>query len=539
MNAKLETTRKWLAAHLSLDPDKIYQEAGKIPGDYLERAQRSIDAARAVLMHGKVDAAQEAIQVTQNEMAEAASIMESSVAAVEQRSNKSTSIEDQRRKTVDSAQILQRRMDANLEMFSRSSMLLRYSSGAMLDGEPIPADVDLEPHEVHGSSAAVSAEQLISNAKLTLKDVESKQAQVESFFQRGSVLKAWEQLERAEELLGEVGMQLNRADEHLLQLETKTQENEARQAECEVQLQQLQASERDDLVTRATLQRIQALADVVRQNRRAVDDRSKGSNPFEAASAIANVRKTIEELKSAVLADQRGHSEATRAVTGAVRQLETAKQLVRQSQTDRIPDSYATTQTNQRIASMESDVEQLQRDLRQPHGDWNAIDRQAAKVQSDLSAATQMLSSELQSAVQALQAFQQASQDVYRAENWSGPWGLRVSGSPGVRELERARAGLERGEYSTVLDISRIAAMAAVAAIQQIEREVARRRMEEQRAAEQARRAREAAMRPTSSSRSFGTGVGTFGSSSSSRSSGSSSGSSSSSTGTRFGRSGW
>ena len=63
-------------------------------------------------------------------------------------------------------------------------------------------------------------------------------------------------------------------------------------------------------------------------------------------------------------------------------------------------------------------------------------------------------------------------------------FGINVLGSPGVRELERARNGLQQGDYSSVLQLSRMAMMAAQSAVQQAEREVARRRIAAEHAAE-------------------------------------------------------
>jgi hypothetical protein len=93
----------------------------------------------------------------------------------------------------------------------------------------------------------------------------------------------------------------------------------------------------------------------------------------------------------------------------------------------------------------------------------------------------------------ALQEFQMASESVYNAEHWTGPWGMRIDGSPGVRLLESARTQLQAGNYAAVLELSSQANQAAQIAIQRVEREVQKRRIAEQQRTERLRRERMAA----------------------------------------------
>ncbi len=273
-------------------------------------------------------------------------------------------------------------------------------------------------------------------------------------------------------------------------------------------LADLEREANDPLVMLPTLRAIDQVSSSVQSNRQEIDSRHSAPNPFESARVIKLAHKRLEELQSQVAADRRGHAEASRAVAGAERQLEVAKQLVQLSQEDNIADSQLTTQLNQQILLYARQLNEVRQQLRAEHGDWQSVDDAASTLQSDVSKASERLSSELQVANQAWQSFQQASQSVFQAENWSGAWGMRIAGSPGVQELENARASLHAGNYSAVLEFCRIAAAAAQTAIMQAEREIARRRMEEQRAAEMARRAREAARRPRHSDRSFGGGIG-------------------------------
>ena len=204
-------------------------------------------------------------------------------------------------------------------------------------------------------------------------------------------------------------------------------------------------------------------------------------------------QKRIAELEGMVVADHHGHAEASRAVDGAVRQWSVARQYVQQSRTDNIPDSPATKEGVRRVDVLEQGVLGVQQQIEEVHGDWHSVGRRAAEVQSDLATVSKKLSQELEMGNEALKEFQMASESVYNAEHWTGPWGLRIDGSPGVRQLESARSQLQAGNYTAVLELSRQANQAAQIAIQRVEREVQKRRIEEQQRAERLRRERMAA----------------------------------------------
>jgi hypothetical protein len=157
----------------------------------------------------------------------------------------------------------------------------------------------------------------------------------------------------------------------------------------------------------------------------------------------------------------------------------------------------------------------VQQEIEGIHGDWHAVGRKAAEVQSDLATVSRQLSSELSQANEALQSFQLASESVYNAEHWTGPWGLRIKDSPGVRQLESARSQLQAGNYPAVLDLSRQAHQMALVAVQRMEREVQKRRIEEQQRTERIRRERMAAEAARRGTIVIGGGGSIFGSGSS------------------------
>jgi hypothetical protein len=383
----------------------------------------------------------------------------------------------------------------------------------------------------------------------------------ETDHRQGKLLQAAEILHEAASQVALAHDQVDRTESHLAAIESQTRENQAALARVADTLRTLAANQRDPLVTQDTLNAIGASQHGVTTLDRDLATTTAAPNPFEIASRIDALQQSCVALEARCAADRQANAEASRAAAGARRQFQAAQQLVRQSQTDGIPDSQQTRLANDRIAALSQTLALVEHQLNTPHGDWKAVDSDASRLQADLSAATDTLGGELKSASQALNVFQQASQSVFQAEQWSGSYGIRVTGSPGVRELERARASLQQGNYNQVLEIARLAAAAALTSIQQAEREVQRRQLEEERAAEAERRRHEAAQRRSSPSfgpviisgggssggSPFGGGLfggGSFGGShnsggSSGGSSSSGSGSSGGSSGSGFSRSGW
>lgn len=299
----------------------------------------------------------------------------------------------------------------------------------------------------------------------------------------------------------------------------------------------------DPLVTQPTLATLDQTHQSLEGWRRDLTTSHVARNPFDVQKNFEELNQTLLRIEAQCIADRQAHAEAARAVAGANRQLELATQLVKQSQTDGIPDSRVIIEANDRIVVLARQLADAQHDLQIQHGSWKAVDDQASRLHVDLRSATDKLGGELQNASQALTNFQLASQAVFQAEQWSGAYGIRVLGAPGVQELERARQGLQQGNYNLVLELARVATTVAQSAVQQAEREVTRRRIAEQQAAEAERRRRTASTRsssPFGGGFTIGSGGGAFGGGRSFGGGGSSSSSRSSGGGSSgFGRSGW
>jgi hypothetical protein len=312
-------------------------------------------------------------------------------------------------------------------------------------------------------------------------------------YSRGEVLGAISTVREASAMIAEIDRRLVRVEFHLQHLERCVVENQQQLESCAAAAARLLESQNDRLVMFPTIRQIQEFAEHVGQVQSQVATNTQRTNPFELAQVLMQFQKRIAELEAMIVADHQGHAEASRAVDGAVRQWSVARQYVQQSRTDNIPDSPATKEGVRRVDVLEQGVLGVQQQIEEVHGDWHNVGRRAAEVQSDLANVSKKLSQELQMGNDALQEFQRASESVYNAEHWTGPWGMRIDGSPGVRLLESARSQLQAGNYASVLELSSQANQAAQIAIQRVEREVQKRRIEEQQRAERLRRERMAA----------------------------------------------
>ncbi|MEI8214081.1 MAG: hypothetical protein WCI02_18165, partial [Planctomycetota bacterium] len=521
---EISQARGDLSKQLKLPETKVLVEPQLNPDGALVQARRNLEAASTLLRQGKVEACQSAIQGCDAEVGKAVQWIESSKVSVKKFDSTLTKERSRLQETMERCHRLSGLLRDAERNYSGAALRLAYTSteapspswDAPSSESPITeyekaeavqekldstqgnqtADIDTAASAIADEGVNLGSDratQLLDRAEALAAQCRTIHDAAQSDFQRGYVLAAMQQVQDAGTLIAQMDRRLQRVEEHLQKLEKQVVDNQQILVTCVGAVQRLQDFERDRMVTMPTLQQIADVTNQLGQVQKQYSDRTSRTNPFEFAQLLLFFQKRIAELEGMVVSDRHGFAEASRAVDGAVRQWNVAKQFVQQSRTDNIPDSPATTEGIRRVDVLERSVLGVQRDIATDHGDWQDVVRRAAELQSDLASTSKQLSSELQSASQALQAFQVASESVYNAEHWTGPWGLRIKDSPGIRPLETARGQLQNGNYAAVLEFSRQAQQAAQIAIQRMEREVQARKLEEQQKAERQRRERIAA----------------------------------------------
>lgn len=586
----IKSNREELAKSLRLPENQVLVEGRFNPDDAAAMARKNLEAASTLLLQGKVDGCRAALAGCDAEVEKAKTWMDASKATVKE-FDQTLRLEKSRLESmVDRCGKLLRTLKDVEYQYTPASLRLAYSiieepakSWSKPGAEPVQSlgqqtsdeQIDeqigdqatqaaspsndsatgLDSQEQDRQLGGTLANQLLQRAESMAQQAAKLHQEALAQYQRGEVLGAINTVRQASTIIAEIDRRLVRVEQHLQHLQRCVVENQQQLDQCVAAAQRLLGYQDDRLVMIPTIRQIQEFVQHVGQVSTQVESTSQKTNPFELAQVIVYFQKRRAELEAMVVADQQGHAEASRAVEGAVRQWSVARQYVQQSRTDNIPDSPATKEGVRRVDVLEQGVLSVQQQIEEIHGDWHSVGRRAAEVQSDLAVVSKQLSEELKAGNAALQEFQLASESVYNAEHWTGPWGLRIDGQPGVRLLESARSQLQAGNYTAVLELSRQAHQAAQIAIQRVEREVQKRRIEEQQRAERLRRERmaaEAARTGTivfgggSSSRgpsifgnggSFGGGSGGFGGGFGGG--GSSSGGGVSNNNSGFGRSGW
>ena len=289
----------------------------------------------------------------------------------------------------------------------------------------------------------------------------------------------------------------------------------------------------DHRTTRATIDLFDEAGRDLSLARRRVE--TKPGDPFNAGDLLAQVGRKFEIVRGMGQSDRERFDELARSLEEAASHLSKAKEVSRRAIDDQIPDS-------RRIVELQEEVEKLilaharcERELKQPHGDWAALDVEADEIANHAARATAEIRGELEKAEAAVVAIRAAASAVREASSWIGSYGVRIAGSPGANRLHHARKALMAGRYLKAHRYANDAGRAARQALVEARNEEDRkRRAAARRAAEQRRRS------------SFGSGSGSGfsfgggGGSSFGGGGGSSMGSSSfSSGGSGMGSSGW
>lgn len=537
LQGRIEEGRKSLAQKLGTSIDRVLDEPNRDPDDWLATAQKHLETARGTLSMGRNEVVRSALEAMQSTAARAEGLVQASHAAVDV-------YEDHRQKT----QAELERLTLRLPIVARELAPVEqsYEASALLISSDAPDSLSNTENSATTGAQRLAASEILRAAGEPTSRIEKLLQQAAQARQQARVLQAEDCLHEAAATTDHAHHLLDHIEAHLQAIATQSRENTALLNRLVDQAGKLLDFTRDPLVMQQTLTAIDSMRSSLDGWKRELSAKQLARNPFEVAHSLDELHQQLVQLEAQCNADRHAHAEAARAVAGAERQRQAAEQLVRQSQTDGIPDSQTIVQANTRIAALTRSLAEVGQDLQTPHGNWRVVHDRASKAQVDMRTACDALGGELQHASQALSNFQLASQSVYQAEQWSGAYGVRVLGSPGVQELERARVGLQQGNYGAVLELARVAMMSAQAAVSQAEREVTRQRMAAQHAAEAERRRRQAKRASRSSpfggggfTIGGGGGFGGFGGGGSSGGSFGGGGSSSGSSGSGFGRSGW
>ena len=515
LTEQIAAGRDKLASSLGISETLSLAEQGRNPDTNLDAIRKQIAAAQSALNYGGIEAADEALAVAKYESTQGESLLNDSMEAL-------TSFGDE----------LEARKSGYASVHKQLPEyegLIGKMKQAFLPSALFFGDQEGE-NGITLSDAYSNCQQLLANVQQNIDGASENH-------RTGRVLESAEIFDDANELTTMAERNLVAIREHAERLESLTNTNQSEFHVATASIKKLGTGAQRATTQTSTIEQYAELTAKIEKLENHFGEQSQ-RDPFQDSKIIGQTQQQIDELAARIQADENAYAESERAVRGAEAQLKVARELVNRSLRDNIPDSRLTKECQGQIQQLGELVSQVREQLSIPHHDWYQVDTMASALNGDLGVVAGRLRKELENAENAAAQLKHASDVVFRAARWSGSYGVRVVGRPGVEDLEAARRALSIGDYQQTIKLSFAATQQAEHAINAAEREVASRRREERRRAEARRRRRQASSSWTSmgSSRSRRSGGISFGggSRSSSRSS-----SRSRSSGSGFSRSGW
>lgn len=531
VTAVVQAARGELGAALRLPADLLLCEEGADPSERLADSTRQTETAHEVLGQGDLEAADAALAEAARLTAEAESIVEASRQSLEAQA---ATVPERRAETVRIEGLLPDReqvLAGIRQAYAPSVLVLRAgdpghpeANGTLADNlEEARAHVVLAHEKLDRAVTAHRSGKLLASADL-LRQV------------RGHQELASHRLEEIVERQARLEKTVERNQGLLATLDSRVREDEV-------------SIVGDPRTMQPTLAAFEEGTHQLQHARVAVE--TDPGDPFLAEEALLAAKGTLDRVHDQMApGDRLLHAEARRSIEAADRQLVAAYDLARRAAGDGIADSRGITKAVGRLKELSRAQARAREVLGIAHSDWNALDREADRIDVEGARSAATLTGELAAAEEAAAAVTSASEKVREATYWSGGYGVTISGSPGSDALTQARDLLLQGRYEEAGQEAHKAYRIADIAIENAREKMRRLREEEERREEERRRAAEESRwsdDSDSSSSSFvssssGRNSGSSGSGSSSWGGSSSSGSGSSSygsSGSGSGKSGW
>jgi hypothetical protein len=534
VKSQLKTGRQKIASLLKLAESQVIAEEGYNPDQVLVGIEKQLTAAQAALDSGLPEVASNALQAAAIESARGESLIQDSLAVAQEYPTRSAHSLDQLSKVTRFVADVQRKVAQSREQFTDSALRLQpFDEDFGDESNTTPTDSGI----LAENTQLIDVSEAIQRAEtLLLASQQSIEASA-PLYRKANLLEAANVLHLADQDITSSQTILQAVEKHVADLPMAAQQNQKLGEEIKNQLAALQGHVDDARSEPDSIQQFQKFMSEIDQLRIRLKKPAGRLDPFADRRDLNHWNSNVAAIGQELEADFRGFSEAVLAVKGALGELVTCQNLVERSVRDQIPDSRVIVQSQQQIEEYKQYINRLALRLKEPHQKWDEIQATAGKANSDLGIVAGRLERELGLAELASEAFQRASDAVYRASQWVGSYSIRIRQNFGSNELEQSRVLLAEGNYKTSTELSTRAEQIALKAIAEADAEVAR------------KRASEARRRSHSSSGSIFTSLGS-GSSGGSWSSGggswssgggswSSGGSSSSGGGSGFGRSGW
>lgn len=519
---KIETSvsdaRAKIGTALGLDAAQMLTEKGSNPTEFIADARDLAEQTDVLLGQGKLAEAKDVFAKAENAARGATEIVSVGLRSLETHA----AVEQQRRAETERL----------TSLVPGAKRVL-----ASIEKDFAPSVLALNAGDASHPSANGTVKDNVDEAEAAIEAATSKREKALRAFTEGKVILAFELLSQVAAHQAVAQHRVTEIDEKRARLDAAVAANKAARDAQEARVRDFKTKvEGDRRTMKPTLKALESakkdLAAAAEQIEAAKGD------PFKAAAALAAATATLEQVWVSARNDFDAYAEVERSLQAAYKQLGTARELAQRAGNDNTADSPAITSAVRELDQLENAYRSAVEAAKASHGDWNALDREADRVTNAASHVAATLNGELAAAAAATSAISSAASKVREATNWSGSYGVYISGSPGGNALENARQALNRGDYDGAKRYAESARREAASAISNAEAEVERHREEERRrraAEEAARRRREQEEEDRRRRSSSSSGSSSNWGSSSSGSGGSSWGGSSSGSG----KSGW
>ena len=476
---RIEESRQAIGQRLSLPIQQVLHEKPRDPDDDLAAAQQQVEVIKAALNSGNVEVASEGVSNLQREVDEGNQTIDDTLKAIDEFDSALRTRQEETAETQAKLPPYESKVAKLEQQFVASTQRLQTIDPTFPDEE-----ATIHSHRDACRQQLAESERLLKLSR--------------EFFDKGRVLEATAMLDAVHEDVQLTNQMFLDLDEHSRMLDELLRTNEAELAKLVSQIDRMNDDVSDRRTMRPTMEFFQDKVQAVQLVAHEVESQKHARDPIAVAAQIEKLTIEFEEVDARVEADRNAHAEANRAVDSGASELASGRRLVQRARQDGIPDNRATGTLVQDIESFDAKLGQVRNRLEVPHDDWKEVHEQAVVFHSQLSESTGKLRGELQRASAAAETLESASRTVFEAARWTGGWGVRIFGSPGSKELERARAALHQADYNATIELSRAASMVAGHSIQKAQREVARRQRDQMRQAEKRRRQRSISIGSTS-----------------------------------------
>lgn len=466
----IDTARTELGQAMGKPPSALLREEGSNPSDLASSGEQSLAEAREALGEGALEIARTGLTAALARVSEVDAVLAHSREALARFAPRREACRTEARRLERLAAEREALLGEVTRRYQPSALRLRA-------GDPVHPNANGTVGDNLGEAAShrKQAAELLREA--------------DAAFDAARLLASAELLRQVEGHHALVAHRLDELEEKVRQLEAAEAAN-ARTLMATELLATACATEAADPRTMAPTQAALAAGGLLLQAaREAVAARP--SEPFSAAERLTAATLALTQVQQGVASDRKLHARAGERIASAKAELKEAESLAKRAASDGVTDSQETTRARRAVEEMGRALAMAARRLDAAHEDWNAVDAEAGRIDSRLEAAASTLRGELKAAERAVDAIEEATRAVQRADRWSGDYGVSISGRPGASQLSDAREALRQGHYPAAEQAAQRAERSALDAIREAEREEARRRREEEERREAERRRRE------------------------------------------------